>query len=114
MPSWKPSVPQEINLTAMQRSVLRSVFQPFARKIETVSVYGSRAQGRARPGSDIDLVVFGLADEDDIATIRTNLEDSDLSIFADVVAYDGIKHAKLREQIDKWAKPLFTRADLLS
>ena len=46
--------------------------------------------------------------------MRHDLEDSDLSIFADVIAYDRIEHAKLREQIDKWAKPLFDRADLLS
>jgi uncharacterized protein len=114
VPSWKPNVLQEIELTEPQRSVLRSVFAPFAGKIDTVGVYGSRAQGRAKPGSDVDLVVYGLADEDDIATMRMSLEDSDLSIFADVIAYDRIKHAKLREQIDRWAKPLFTRADLLS
>lgn len=105
---------QEIDLTTQQRSVLRSVFEPFAREIETVGVYGSRAQGRARPGSDVDLVVYGSVSEGDIAAIRMGLEESDLSVFADVIAYDRIKHAKLREQIDKWAKPLFTRADLLS
>ncbi len=105
---------QEIDLTSSQLSALREVFAPFAAKIDTISVYGSRVQGRARPGSDVDLAVHGRVTEDDIAAMRASLEESDLSIFADVIAYDRIAHPKLREQIDKWAKPLFTRADLLS
>jgi uncharacterized protein len=108
------SAPPEIDLTAPQRSALRSVFARFADRLDIVGVYGSRVQSRARPGSDVDLVVYGAVTDRDLSDMRHDLEESDLSIFADVIAYDRIKHAKLREQIDKWAKPLFHRADLLS
>ena len=104
----------EIDLTAVQRHVLKTVFARFADRLDVVGVYGSRVQARARPGSDIDLVVYGTVTDRDLSDMRHDLEDSDLSIFADVIAYDRIEHPKLREQIDKWAKPLFDRADLLS
>ncbi len=107
-------MPLEIDLTAPQRTALHAVFSRFSDRIEGVGVYGSRAQARAQPGSDVDLVVYGTVTERDLSEMRMSLEESDLSIFADVVAYECIKHPKLREQIDKWAKPLFHRADLLS
>ncbi len=48
----------------------------------------------------------------DISHIKSSLDESDLSIFADVVAYDDIRHAPLRAEIDTWMKPLFRKADL--
>jgi uncharacterized protein len=104
----------EIELTAPQRAALHAFFARFADRLEVVGVYGSRSQARARPGSDIDLVVYGGVTDRDISEMRISLDESDLSIFADVVAYNLVTHVKLREQIDKWANPLFTRADLLS
>lgn len=105
---------QEIDLTQSQRAALQSVFVPFADKIDIVGVYGSRAQGRARPGSDVDLVIYGSVTENDVARMQMNLDESDLSIFADVVAYEKIAQSSLREQIDKWMKPLFHRQELMN
>ncbi|KQT32391.1 hypothetical protein ASG29_11410 [Sphingomonas sp. Leaf412] len=66
------------------------------------------------PGSDVDLVVYGGFSDADAATVRAELEDSDLSIFADVLAYDAIGNDRLRAEIDRWAEILFTREDLLA
>ena len=104
----------EIDLTAPQRAALRSVFVRYVDKLASVGVYGSRAQKRARPGSDVDLIIYGTVTPEDICQIRMDLESSDLSIFSNVTAYDAISHASLKEQIDKWMQPLFWRADLLN
>ncbi len=72
-------------------------------------MYGSRATGMARLGSDVDLVFYGDASP---RRIRAALDESDLSIFADVVRYDEIQNPQLRAEIDRDALPLFTRADL--
>jgi predicted nucleotidyltransferase len=104
----------EIDLTTPQRETLRAVLSDFADRIDIVGVYGSRVQGNARPGSDVDLVIFGRLDLRDEAAIRSALEESDLSVFADVVAYDLIEHQPLKAQIDHWMRTLFTRADLLA
>lgn len=102
-----------IDLTAPQRDALRDVFARFADRLDIVGVYGSRVQGRAQPGSDVDLVVYGRVKPRDVAAMRMALDESDLSIFADVVAYEGVEHPPLRAQIDHWMRPLFTRDDLL-
>lgn len=47
--------------TAGLADVLRELLRPLARKIDLAFVFGSVAQGKARPGSDIDLLVVGSA-----------------------------------------------------
>jgi uncharacterized protein len=106
-------VSPEIDLTAQQRDELRRVFIPYANRIDAVAVYGSRATGSARAGSDVDLVIYGDAEDQLIDRIRTELGESDLSIFADITAYRSILHAPLKEQIDAHAKTLFEKADLV-
>lgn len=105
---------QEIDLTAAQREALRRVFARYADRIDVVGVYGSRAQGRARPGSDVDLVIYGQLARGDLGAVTSDLQESDLSIFADVIAYDRIEHPPLKQQVDRWMKPLFSRSDLVS
>ncbi len=103
----------DIDLTQPQRQALLSVFSPYADRIETVGIYGSRAQGKARPGSDVDIVVYGRVSHSDVADIAHDLDESDLSIFAGVIAYDTITHAPLKAQIDKWMQTLFRRDELV-
>jgi uncharacterized protein len=107
-------VPTCIDLTKPQLSVLKAVFVPLADKIDEVGVFGSRAVGKARPGSDVDLVIYGALTEQDISQLRQDLDESDLSIFADIVGYEGVKHTALREQIDKTVQPLFNHAELMN
>ena len=103
---------QDIDLTPPQRKALLEVFSPYADRIETVGIYGSRVQGKARAGSDVDIVVYGRVSHSDVADIAHDLDESDLSIFAGVIAYDAITHAPLKAQVDKWMQPLFRRDDL--
>jgi uncharacterized protein len=107
-------VKQVIELSEMQRAAIKAAFQPFANSIAVVGVYGSRAQGVARPGSDVDLVVYGDLNDRDFDLIRGELEAGDLSIFVDLVRYEDIQHAALKTQIDNWMKPLFHRNELLN
>ena len=105
---------QGIELTHMQRAAIKSAFRPFADSIAVVGVYGSRAQGSARPGSDVDIVVYGELSDEEFASIRGELDAGDLSIFADVVRYEQIQHPALKMQIDKWMLPLFQQQELLN
>jgi len=45
--------------TAGLADVLRDLLKPLSKKIDLAFVFGSVAQGKARPGSDIDLLVVG-------------------------------------------------------
>lgn len=104
----------EIVLTDQQRGVLRKTLADFVPPIERVDAYGSRANGTARPGSDIDLVLAGPIDWAKLSRIRGAIEESYLSIFADVAAYDLMEEGGFRDQVLKTARPLFDRAELLA
>jgi uncharacterized protein len=104
----------EIDLTDRQRRALLSALVPFADQFDAVSVFGSRVSGSSRPGSDVDLVFYGASSDHVIARLREAIEDSDLSIFADVHRYETIAHASLKAEIDRWAKPLFASRELRS
>lgn len=69
-------------------------------------MFGSRATGRARPNSDIDLVLFGAVNPRDQTNIWADLEDSDLPVTVDIVIYDELTNARLRDHIDRVALPL--------
>ena len=98
---------QTIDLTQPQRHALEHALLPMADAFDMIAIYGSRANGTARPGSDVDLVVYGTIGIDVLCALRSAVEDSDLSIFADIVRYEDIVHMPLRQEIDTHAKPLF-------
>ena len=83
---------------------LHSVFSQFP-EIDSVWVYGSRAKGDYRPGSDIDLaikLVSGVnASSTLLSKIRENLEDLNLIYTIDLSIYSEIENAELIDHIDR-------------
>lgn len=102
-----------VTLTEVQRSILLETLARYVPPIERVDAYGSRANGAARPASDIDLVLAGPIDWALVARIKGALDESYLSIFADVAAYALLEDGGFRDQVIATAKPLFDRAELL-
>lgn len=101
-------------LTPPQRATLLAVLSGFADHIERVDLYGSRAQGGFRPGSDVDLVLEGAVDWTLLAGIKRALDESYLSIFADEAAYALLEDCEFRDQVIATAIPLFDRTELLA
>lgn len=76
-------------------------------RISQVKVFGSRAIGTHREGSDIDIVVWGSdIDSDFLRTLRVKFEDLELPYSLDLVHYESIDHDSLRKHIDQNAKDL--------
>ncbi len=71
-------------------------------------LFGSRAKGNYKPGSDIDIAVKGDISKDQLARLLTDFEESTLPYFVDVVVYENLKNDALREHIDRVGKPLLT------
>ena len=91
-------------------SALYSIFKKYP-GIKQVILYGSRAKGKYRRGSDIDLAL-----KTDDTFSRTNLlriagdfDDSDLPYFVDVSIYDKISNPDLKTHIDRVGKVLYTK-----
>jgi len=78
--------------------------------IESAVLYGSRATGRFKPGSDIDLMLTGkkLADRT-ILDVCAELRDSNLPYRVDVVAENEIKDENLKREIERTGKSFYTQ-----
>jgi predicted nucleotidyltransferase len=71
-------------------------------KVDEVVLFGSRAKGNYKPGSDIDLAIKGSGLVfDDILSLNVKLDSLDLPYKIDVVNYRTIKDQAVREHIDR-------------
>ncbi len=70
-------------------------------------IFGSRAKGNYKPGSDIDLAVKGDVSKDQLAQLLTAFEESTLPYFVDIVVYANLKNDALREHIDRVGQTVY-------
>jgi predicted nucleotidyltransferase len=93
----------EFGLTYATVEKIRGVFARFP-AIEKAVLYGSRAKGNFKTGSDIDLTLYGEAHAltpDLRASIAGTLDDLMLPYTIDLSIFDMIDHAMLREHIER-------------
>lgn len=89
---------------------LREVLSRFP-EVEKAVLYGSRAKGTHRPGSDIDLTLFG----DGVTTARLgeiadSLDDLYLPYTLDLSLFASLRNATLREHIERVGVVLYDAA----
>lgn len=83
--------------------------------VEEAILFGSRAKGNYKTGSDIDIAIKGKAvDKDVVSALNAEFEESSLIYFVDVIAYDYITSPELKAHIDRVGKLLFKDAAPLS
>ena len=80
--------------------------------IQQVILYGSRAKGKYREGSDIDLTLktdaaFSFTE---LLRIANDFDDSDMPYFVDVSIYQNISNHDLVAHIDRVGKVLYSRS----
>lgn len=90
-------------------SALDSIFQKYPGVRQAV-LYGSRAKGKYKLGSDIDL---SLKTDDafarkDLLRIAGDFDDSDIPYFVDVLIYDKLSNPDLIAHIDRVGKILYS------
>jgi predicted nucleotidyltransferase len=70
--------------------------------IEAALIYGSRAKGNFRPGSDIDLALKGSCLSDGaLLRVERALDDLDLPYRMDVSLYASLENPQLRAHIER-------------
>ncbi len=70
--------------------------------VQIVFVFGSRAKGNYKQGSDIDLAVMNEEVKDMvIRKIKSDFEDSSLPYNVDLMNYHSLKHPELKSHIDR-------------
>ena len=79
--------------------------------IEQVWVYGSRAKGAHRPGSDVDLALIGPdVKRETVSHVHFILEeDSPMPFFFDVLCWNTLANQPLKDEIEQTGKLLYER-----
>ncbi len=81
------------------------------KEIEKAALFGSRAKGNYKPGSDVDIAMYGdKITFDTLSTLHSLLEEqSPLPYLFDIVDYTHLNHKELKEHIDRNGKVIFSR-----
>jgi predicted nucleotidyltransferase len=79
--------------------------------IQAVTLYGSRAKGNFRPGSDIDITLH--TDETftnkELFQLHDEFDESDMPYFVDVSIYDKLNNPDLKAHIQRIGQSLYQR-----
>jgi predicted nucleotidyltransferase len=96
-------------LTGQTVEKIQAILASFP-EVEKAVVYGSRAKGNFKPGSDIDLTLFGDGLTDTVVSrIYWALDDLLLPYKIDLSLFSGLKHAALIDHIRRVGVVLYTR-----
>lgn len=88
---------------------IRGVLARFA-EVEKAVLYGSRAKGNYRAGSDIDLTLHGPGLRfDQLGLIANELDDLLLPYTIDLSIFEQLDHTELREHIERVGKVFYER-----
>lgn len=81
-------------------------------EIEKAILFGSRAKGTFKPGSDVDIAIAG--DEitfSTIAHLHAELEgESPMPYFFDILDYSHVKNQEIRENVDRAGILIYDRS----
>ncbi len=96
-------------LTDRDMNTLRDILSKYP-AVQKICVFGSRAKGIYKPGSDIDLAVMndGVT-ESDISRMQSDFADSSLPYRVDLINYPTLKHPELKNHIDRVGVPIYQK-----
>ncbi|MDA8137091.1 MAG: nucleotidyltransferase domain-containing protein [Desulfobacteraceae bacterium] len=100
------------NIFGLYERDVQTLGDIFNKYPEVICVYiiGSRAKGNFKPGSDIDLVIMNEGATDSvIQKIKTDIEESTLPYFVDLINYPALQHADLKDHIDRVGQLFYQR-----
>jgi predicted nucleotidyltransferase len=82
-------------------SIIKGIFNKYP-EVESVYLFGSRAKGNFKKGSDIDLAIMNkLPNTSIINRIKDLFEDSSLPYLTDLIYYPEINHPELKDHITR-------------
>lgn len=100
MPNLKSNTTNNFGISEEVIALITNVFNKFP-TIKEVKIFGSRAMGNYKPGSDIDLAIFSDSlTHNDLLDILQELEDLELLYEIDCLDYNKTKEPALKEHIN--------------
>jgi len=97
--------------TGLPPAAIEGIVQTLSRHagVDAAILYGSRAKGTHRPGSDIDLTLTGKLDYDELLVIETELDALMLPYRIDLSLFDQLDNLELIEHIRRVGQTLYRR-----
>ncbi len=96
-------------LTERDMKTLHEIFQRHA-SIKEVKLFGSRAKGNFKPGSDIDLAVMNNeVRENELLRVRAEMDESTLPYRIDLVNYNALARNEFIDHINRVGIIFFKR-----
>ncbi len=95
----------------LSRQTIEHIHEVFERYkvVEKAVLYGSRAKGTFREGSDIDLTLFGDVDFKTLSQIVDDIDELMLPYLFDISVYSSLTNNDLRGLIDRVGKIIYQR-----
>jgi predicted nucleotidyltransferase len=80
-------------------------------EIQKAVIFGSRARGDNKPGSDIDIAIYGdKIDFQTVSSLHGSLEEEGpVPYFFDIVDYTHLLNKEMKEQIDRQGTVIFEK-----
>ena len=98
-----------LGLSGKELDTMTLVFKKFP-GIQEAILFGSRAMGTFKPGSDVDIALKGPLSLQVVAHVKALLEEeSPLPYTFDIVDYHAIETPAFKEHIDKHGKSIYKR-----
>lgn len=102
----------------LSHNTLQKIRQTLAQHphIERAVIYGSRAKGNYKPGSDIDITLYAVQgleiDYRELADLVDEIDELLLPYSVDLSLFTQIDNLELREHIERVGKVLYLRGSL--
>ena len=96
----------DLPATVMEK--LTRVFDAYP-ELTQVTLFGSRATGKANARSDIDLATRGMVDDGRLGRLALDLADLDIPQICDLKAYEHIAYAPLKRHIDTFGITIYAK-----
>ncbi|MGL2963514.1 nucleotidyltransferase domain-containing protein [Flavobacterium sp. RSB2_4_14] len=77
--------------------------------IEKVIIYGSRAKGTHKEGSDVDITILGNITDEDYNKFWQKLDDSYIPYKFDISIFNNLKSKELIEHINRVGKVFYEK-----
>lgn len=101
----------EFGLSEKTLAIIRQILLE-SQSVEKAILYGSRAKGNYKRGSDIDLTLIGVdLDYGVLSDIAEKLYESPIPYKVDLSLFDKIDNQNLREHIERVGKVFYQRDD---
>ncbi len=95
-------------LTERDMQTLTDIFKKYP-EVKDVFLFGSRAKGTFKQGSDIDLAIMnaGVSDKT-IRDIKVDFEESNLPYNVDLAYFATVSHQELKEHVSRVGVPIYS------